>query len=74
MRTASTRQLAVDNTRLRTANAILWVLTLTTTAAFLSWMMINIILGCGEVQYLPNGQWQTGECFYVPHTQHTGEW
>ena len=74
MRTASTRQLAVLNTRLRVTNAILWVLTLTVTATFVSWMFINFILGCGEIQYLPNGQWQTGECFYFPHTQKTGEW
>lgn len=74
MRSALTRHIAVDNTRLRVTNAILWVLTITTTAAFLFWVAVNAFLGCGEIQYMPNGQWQTGECWHFPHTQQRGEW
>jgi len=45
---------------------------------FLGLMGVEVIAGCGEVSYYPDGSWSTNQCVWLHHitdVQHrSGEW
>lgn len=37
-------------------------------------VVLNFLMGCGEVFYFNDGTWETGECFIIPHEVTRGTW
>ena len=36
-------------------------------SAMISIVLVNWMIGCGEMIYYPDGSWQTGDCFLIPY-------
>ena len=54
--------------------ALIYAGTMLAVALLITVVMLEWIVGCGEVTYLPDGTWHTNECLFIPHEQKTGTW
>lgn len=41
-------------------------------AALMALVLVNWVMGCGEVFYYPDGSWVTGDCFLIPYEPVSG--
>ena len=37
-------------------------------------IVFELMVGCGEKTYFPDGHWTTNECLIIPHKQTSGTW
>lgn len=54
--------------------ALIYAGTILATALLITVVLLEWIVGCGEVTYLPDSTWHTNECLFIPHEQKTGTW
>jgi len=54
--------------------ALIYAGTMLAVALLIMVVMLEWVVGCGEVTYLPDGTWHTNECLFIPHEQKTGTW
>jgi hypothetical protein len=54
--------------------AIATILAIIAFSALLSLVLINWMMGCGEVEYHADGTFVTGECLVIPYTPVKGTW
>ena len=54
--------------------ALIYAGTMLATALLITVVLLEWVVGCGEVTYLPDNTWYTNECLFIPHEQKTGTW